>query len=464
MRNRLFDGFLVMLTLLGVLIAAIALVGMATRPRAGAEPEAAASQAEPAQAAGPGEEIITVRVTLTEFAVEGDLTVPPGHIRVEAQNAGAIIHNIALEGGPVSEDFGPGESAVLDLGVLEPGTYELFCAVPGHREAGMRATLNVTEDAAAPTGETVQAEEEPDWAALDQAMIESLQRFPAETEGRGNQLLAPVEVLDDGTKVFEITAAITPWEVEPGKVVDAWTYNGMVPGPMIKVDVGDKVRVVVRNELPVSTDVHWHGIDTPNSMDGVSPLTQPPIEPGGSFVYEFVAEEPAVGMYHPHLHGQVGIPNGMFGAFIIGDVELPRGRSISGIEIPQDLEVAREIPMVLNDAGVIGLSLNGKSFPATEPYVFKQGDWFLVHYYNEGLQAHPMHLHQFPQLVVAKDGIPLESPYWADTLTVAPGERYTVLVRAEDPGVWVWHCHIINHAEREEGVFGMVTAVIVEEG
>jgi FtsP/CotA-like multicopper oxidase with cupredoxin domain len=74
-----------------------------------------------------------------------------------------------------------------------------------------------------------------------------------------------------------------------------------------------------------------------------------------------------------------------------------------------------------------------------------------------------MHLHQFPQLVYAKDGIALESPYWVDTLNVAPGERYSVLMRLDDPGVWVWHCHILNHVERDEGMYGMVTAFIVEE-
>ena len=171
---------------------------------------------------------------------------------------------------------------------------------------------------------------------------------------------------------------------------------------------------------------------------------------------------PAVGMYHAHHHGQMQVPNGMFAVMTIDRPPLPLGRTIGGIDVPADLEVAREIPMVLNDAGVIGYSLNGKSFPATEPYAFGEGDWFTVHYYNEGLQIHPMHLHQFPQLVYAKDGIPLDYPYWADTVNVAPGERYSVLVNAADPGVWVWHCHILTHVEREEGMFGMVTALIVE--
>ena len=152
----------------------------------------------------------------------------------------------------------------------------------------------------------------------------------------------------------------------------------------------------------------------------------------------------------------------MFAAFVVGENPIPYGRTISGVTIPEDLELAVDMPMVLNDAGVIGLTLNGKSFPATAPLVLNEGDWASVTYYNEGLMAHPMHLHKFPQLVYAKDGIPLDEPYWADTINVAPGERYSVLFQATEPGTWVWHCHILTHVERDEGMFGMATAVVVQ--
>jgi FtsP/CotA-like multicopper oxidase with cupredoxin domain len=236
----------------------------------------------------------------------------------------------------------------------------------------------------------------------------------------------------------------------------------MVPGPWVRLDVGDHVEINVTNETELSTDVHWHGISIPNDQDGVSPYTQDPIAPGETFTYEFDAEAPAIAMYHAHLHGQISVPNGLFAPMTIGDTPIPYGETVSGVEIPEDLEVAVEIPMVLNDAGVIGLSLNGKSFPATEPYVVNEGDWLVYHYYNEGLQTHPMHQHQFFQLVFAKDGVPLDNPYWADTVNIAPGERYSVLVHANRPGTWVWHCHILNHVESDQGMFGMVTAVIVE--
>ena len=75
----------------------------------------------------------------------------------------------------------------------------------------------------------------------------------------------------------------------------------------------------------------------------------------------------------------------------------------------------------------------------------------MVRYYNEGLQSHPMHQHKFPQLIFAKDGIPLDNPYWADTVNIAPGERYSVLLALSDPGVWVWHCHILTLSSETRG-------------
>lgn len=404
--------------------------------------------------------VANATLELKEFSIKGDLVVPPGDVSYEVFNVGSTEHNLVVRDSVGTPMIQPGQSDVLELKNLQPGTFEVFCNIPGHETSGMLATITIAPGAVL-SGGAVEAEE-PDWEALDKAMTDSIAAFPAQTEGIGNQVLEPV-ILGDGTKEFELTTQIVEWEVEPGRIVEAWTYNGMVPGPAIKVDLGDKVRVVVHNELPMGTDIHWHGVDTPNNMDGVAPLTQPLIKSGEDFVYEFVADEPAIGMYHAHHHGQMQVTNGLFAIFQIGEMPLPYGQTIGGVEIPEDLVVAAELPIVLNDAGVIGYSINGKSFPATEPYVVNQDDWIVATYYNEGLQIHPMHLHQFGQLVFAKDGFPLDNPYWADTINVAPGERYSVLINPVDPGAWVWHCHILTHVEREEGMFGMVTAIIVPE-
>ncbi len=444
--TRVFDRLLVVVGLIGV--AALILAIMAAMRSDAAAPGTTV----------PGPQ--TAQVELSDFAIRGDLSVDAGPVILEVTNIGAIAHNLVVEDlGQRTRDLNNMDTERLDLGTLAEGEFTVFCDVPGHREAGMEAVLVVGEGGDGGHDHGPDA----DWPTLDQKMLDSFAPFPAETQGKGNQLLEPT-ILPDGTKEYHLTVAITPWEVEPGKFVDAWTYNGTVPGPHIKVDVGDRIRVVVDNQLPAATDIHWHGIIVPNSMDGVSPLTQDPIRPGETFTYEFTIREPGIAMYHAHLHGQVAIPNGLFGTIIAGEVPLPKGMTVSGREIPADLEPDQEIIMVLNDAGVIGLSLNGKSFPATEAYFGKVGDWVMVHYYNEGLLVHPMHQHQFPQLVFAKDGIGLDQPYWADVVNVAPGERYSVLFNLSDPGVWVWHCHILNHAERADGMFGMVTAFIVEEG
>jgi manganese oxidase len=229
----------------------------------------------------------------------------------------------------------------------------------------------------------------------------------------------------------------------------------VVPGPTIRVAVGDRIRIVVVNKLPESTSLHLHGVRVPNKYDGVDPLTQPAIKPGESFVYEWTTVDPSVGMYHSHHDAQIQVPNGMAGAIIIGDYTKMIPASLGKVNITQ------EHIMVLNDAGTIGLSLNGKSFPATKPYTLRVGESMLVHYYNEGLTAHPMHLHQPKGYVVAKDGVPLEIPQPQDTINIAPGERYTVVYTAIDPGVWAWHCHILTHAETPEGMRYMVTALIV---
>jgi uncharacterized cupredoxin-like copper-binding protein len=428
------------------------------------------AQSEDDGGGGGGGATATSTVSLTEFAIDPDpIVVAPGGT-LSVANDGNVEHNLAIDGEEIRTDnLAGGESGSLSVGDLPAGEYSVLCEIPGHADSGMRGTLTI--EAGATGGETAGGDtsgehdghDAMDYQQMTDDMLASFSRFPAETEGRGNELLEPTEVLPDGTLVFDMTMELAEWEVDEGQVVEAWTFNGMVPGPMIRIEVGQTMHLRVQNDLPIATDVHMHGLNVENEFDGVAPITQDLIEPGETFTYEYTGDEQSVAMYHPHAHGHMLLPNGMFGTILVGDVELPRGQTVGLEEIPADLEIAQEIPMVLNDSGVIGFSLNGKSFPATEPYTATVGDWILIHYYNEGNLIHPMHLHQFDQIVVARDGYPVDQPYTVDTLNVAPGERYSVLVEIDNPGVWVWHCHILPHVERETGMFGMVTALIVEE-
>jgi FtsP/CotA-like multicopper oxidase with cupredoxin domain len=284
---------------------------------------------------------------------------------------------------------------------------------------------------------------------MDRMHEAGIKAFPAPTEGKGNVLLEPR--LDGGVKVFELTASKIQWEVEKGRKVEAWAYNGMIPGPQIRVRQGDRVRVTLKNELDESTSIHFHGIELPNDQDGVPFITQPPIKPGTSFTYEFVVPNSGSNMYHSHHNSAKQVGLGLLGAFI---VEPRQPRAVERADV--------DYVMILND-GVHGYTFNGKSFPATEPLKAKRGQTVRIRFMNEGMMIHPMHLHGMHMTVIAKDGWPQPAPWKCDTLNVAPGERWDVIVKCTNPGVWAFHCHILPHAESEHGMFGMVTALIVEK-
>ena len=404
-----------------------------------------------------------VEVQLSEFVITmNPAAVPPGKVTFKITNSGTTAHNFMIPDlGQNSPMINAGETATLETIIPDEGTFKVMCGVPGHEAAGMVSSLTVSANAN--SAQVAASSDQPmmSWQEMDSMMLDVAKKFPAATTGTGNSILEPI-MSSDGFKEFHITASVIKWEVEPGKFVDGWAYNGEIPGPVLKVNVGDKVRIVLKNELPESTTLHLHGVRVPNAMDGVDPYTQDPIPPGGSFSYEFTALEPSVGMYHSHHNAQVQVPNGLAGALLIGDWKTAAMEAAGKRVLDTDGKAEQEVIMVLNDSGTIGLSLNGKSFPATAPYTLKIGESMVVHYFNEGNIAHPMHLHQPSGLVVARDGKVLESPFFADTITVGPGERWTVVYTAQDAGVWAWHCHILTHAETPAGMKYMVTALIVE--
>ena len=395
----------------------------------------AANDRSGAPAAGGSLEVVLTELKIEPAVLDAEAGQP---ISITVRNEGGVDHNFAVVGHGKTEMIGAGESTTLDLGPLEAGTYETLCEVAGHADGGMKGKLVVGGADGGPATHAMSSDE------MDAAYMKSLQAFPAKTKGLGGQPMTPTIV--GGVKVFELTAAPTRWEVSPGDVRDAMAYNGQVPGPEIRVKQGDKVRVVLRNDLEESTSIHFHGINVPNRADGVAGITEDITKPGDTVRYEFTAENSGTHMYHSHMNGAVQIPMGLLGGFIIEDSDEPK------VDVDETI--------VIND-GPLGFTLNGKSFPATQPIAATPGQTIRIRYMNEGLQGHPMHLHGMEQTVITKDGWKLPAPYKADTLWVAPGERYDVLVTAR-PGVWAFHCHILSHAEGPNGMFGMVTALAVQ--
>jgi FtsP/CotA-like multicopper oxidase with cupredoxin domain len=422
------------------LLVAGLVLGYTDRPTAQATPQPSAPASEPA---APAEFTITAFDLGFEPAMVH--VAAPGSYRVTFVNDGGTFHDITFADGTVIGADGH-ESATGEV-TIGPEGMTFICSVPGHSDAGMTgevmvATAGGSGEPRPSAGASMTAEQMRD---IDAGVTA---QFPAETEGRGNEILQP-EIQPDGTLQWELTASVIEWETEPGTVVEAYAYNGMVPGPQLRAEVGDRIRIVLHNELPEPTTIHSHGLFVPPEMDGVPVISQPAVMPGESFTYEYTLRNAGSHMYHSHFMAEHQVPMGLLGAFVVTD---------PGADEPA---VDQDIAMILND-GPLGFTINGKGFPATAPIIAAQGDLIRIRYMNEGLQIHPMHLHGIPQLVIAKDGWTLPEPHFEDTVLVAPGERIDVLVDASEVGTWAFHCHVLTHAEGPEGMFGMVTALIVE--
>ncbi len=273
------------------------------------------------------------------------------------------------------------------------------------------------------------------------------------TETTGGQ---PLEYrVEDGVKVFELTTKAVQWEILDGVTVTAFTCNGTVPGPMIRVTEGDRVRIIVKNELPDPTTIHWHGVEVPNAMDGVPDVTQEPIQPGETFTYEFTAKPAGTFMYHSHYEGDVQVMAGLYAPFIID----PQEPEANPPAVDQTLMISEWLvrggltyaAMPMGGMEPNYFTINGKAFPATETITVKKGDRVRLRFIGIGQFIHPMHLHGVPFKIVATDGhpVPEAAQLTKDTVSVAPGERYDIEFVATETGQWMLHCHILHHTTND---------------
>lgn len=291
------------------------------------------------------------------------------------------------------------------------------------------------------------------------------------------------------------------WELTPGKTVKAMAYNGQVPGPLIRARAGERLRVVLKNALDEPTTIHWHGVDVPNRMDGVPGITQEPVAPGASFVYEFEARPAGTRWYHTHFKEHRQMDLGLAAPFIIE----PTGA--------EKIVYDREVTLVLDDwatgrgpavpdtgAGTAGgrggmggmmtgmmrggmggmmggpggmmgrgmngspgrdkdsgepvydtMTINGRAYPATEPLHLKSGERVRLRLVNASSEhTHVVRLAGHRLAVSHTDGNPLTSPVEVDALPIAPAERYDVIVHATRPGAWFLHCTQPGHVEAGE--------------
>jgi manganese oxidase len=268
---------------------------------------------------------------------------------------------------------------------------------------------------------------------------------------RGDRVLSPR--IENGVKVFTLDASVIRWTILPGVTVDAYAFNGQIPGPRIHVREGDRVRIDVRNRLPESTTVHWHGLILPNVMDGPAMITQDPIEEGGVYHYAFTVVQSGTYLYHSHDHVDRQQALGLYGAFIVDPAEpdpaLAADHEYAVLLQEWLLREGLTYPaMPMEGALPNYFTINGRAYPATDTIRMRVGETLKVRFVgsNNGF-IHPMHIHGGPFQVVAVDGNTLQSSarYSADTINVGPGQRYDVIWKALKPGKWLIHCHIGHH-------------------
>jgi FtsP/CotA-like multicopper oxidase with cupredoxin domain len=249
--------------------------------------------------------------------------------------------------------------------------------------------------------------------------------------------LAEAADLNPDPRIVEVELRARLAEVEiAGTRVKAWTYNGGIPGPLIRTRVGDRLIVHFTNDLPQPTTVHWHGVRVPIEMDGVPGISQPEVTHGQSFTYDFIVRDAGLYWYHPHVMSAAQVGFGLYGALLVDD--------------PNDgVDVADQLTLVLSDIGfnkkgqldapdsggsagtVFGregeyLLVNGKHQPIVQARAGAPQRWRIVNAAKSRFFYLEMEEQSFH--VIGGDGGLQESTVTTQGLLVTPGERVDVIV------------------------------------
>jgi manganese oxidase len=260
----------------------------------------------------------------------------------------------------------------------------------------------------------------------------------------------------DGAKEFHLVASEFEHEFAPGSRAKCWGYNGSTPGPTIEAVEGDRVRILVTNNLPEPTSVHWHGILLPNGMDGVAGLTQPPIGVGETWAYEFTLRQHGTCMYHPHADEMVQMALGMMGMFIIhprAPVEPAVQHDVTFMLHNWALHpgTSRPDPAVMTEFDL--WTFNSKVYPAIDPIDVGLGERVRLRIANMSMINHPIHFHGHRMWVTGSDGGRWPQSTWVPetTVIVGVGQARDIEFIADNPGDWPLHCHMSHHTMNAMG-------------
>jgi len=281
------------------------------------------------------------------------------------------------------------------------------------------------------------------------------------------------------TKVFHLYAADMEQEVSQGTTLYSWGFGlwdpkkntpaspPSVPGPEIRVKEGDHVKVVFHNQQQEVHTIHFHGIDNSFAGDGTPEMSQHPTMKKDSFTYEFVAKKAGTYFYHCHVEPDRHPEMGLYGAFIVepkqakyktdGEFTLLLSERDPLLSLAEGTEAHQYVGTAAEHLHLEGeydtterkakyYTINGKVDPEIPPLHVKEGGTYLIRLINAGSEVHTFHTHGHHFKVVASDGRDITHPMTKDSITIGPGEKYDLLLKADNPGIWPIHCHMGPHA------------------
>lgn len=232
---------------------------------------------------------------------------------------------------------------------------------------------------------------------------------------------------------FDISAAEAEIPLIDGKPLRVWAYNGQVPGPEVRVRLGETVRVKFTNRLPLPSTIHWHGVRVPNDMDGLPTQSRPAIKPGESFVYEFTPKDAGTFWFHPHIRSSEQVERGLFGVLIVED-PAPPAFSRDLVWVIDDWLIGEDGQIVpvfntrhdLAHDGRWGnrVTINGRS---SETLALRPGERIRLRIVNvaNGRVFAP-NFGSLAAKIIAVDGLYVRAPFDASGFEVAPGNRIDV--------------------------------------
>lgn len=229
--------------------------------------------------------------------------------------------------------------------------------------------------------------------------------------------------------------------------VRAWGFNGTTPGPTIEAYEGDRIRLVITNELPEPLSVHSHGIELPNNQDGAGGFAEPIIMPGQTRIYEYTLYQTGTAFYHGEFNLMKLAGYGVTGALIIHPKKYEHIDKQFVITLQEWRILPGNVDPDLVSMDFNWFTFNGRSAPYIPTLTVNQGDRVRIRLINMSMDNHPIHIHGHTWWTVGTEAGPIpKSAQWpGNTVDVPPGAARDVEFVAWNPGLWFFHCHRVHH-------------------